>query len=54
MVIDAPRKDRPEAAATLLSVDKWSPSSSTALARAADDPRSVVTLALVSPEYVSN
>ena len=52
-VADAAAGDRPDAAATLLSVS-WSSSTAQALAQLADDPAGLVTLALVSPEYVSN
>ncbi|HTJ76692.1 MAG TPA: DUF1800 domain-containing protein [Acidimicrobiales bacterium] len=44
--------DRPAAAARLLSVDGWGPSTAAALAGAAGDPRALLTLALVAPEYV--
>ena len=44
--------DRPAAVARLLSVDGWGPSSAAALAGAAADPRALLTLALVAPEYV--
>jgi hypothetical protein len=44
--------DRPQAAATLLSVDGWSPTTAGALAKAAGDPKAMLTLALVAPEYV--
>jgi uncharacterized protein (DUF1800 family) len=44
--------DRPAAAARLLSVDGWGPSSAAALAQAATDPRALMTLSLVTPEYV--
>jgi uncharacterized protein (DUF1800 family) len=44
--------DRPAAAARLLSVDSWGPSTAEALAGAAGDPRALLTLALVAPEYV--
>ena len=43
--------DRPQAIANLLSVDGWSPTTKAALAKA-PDPRSMLTLALVAPEYV--
>jgi uncharacterized protein (DUF1800 family) len=39
------------AAARLLSVDAWGPATSQALSRATSEPRLLVTLALVSPEY---
>jgi uncharacterized protein (DUF1800 family) len=43
--------DRVDAAAHLVSVPAWSATTAAALARAASDPRHLVTLALVSPEY---
>ncbi|MGI9032677.1 MAG: DUF1800 domain-containing protein [Acidimicrobiales bacterium] len=43
---------RPEAAVRLLSVDGWSPSTTDALSSVADDPKALLTVALVSPEYV--
>ena len=48
----APAAERPAAAAHLLSVDGWGPSSAEGLAKAANDPRALLTLALVTPEYV--
>lgn len=54
LVADASAADQPDAAATLLSVDSWSPATASALSRVAGDPAMVVTLALVSPEYVAN
>jgi uncharacterized protein (DUF1800 family) len=53
-VADAAPTDRVDAAATMLTVDNWSDATATALQRAAGDPPMLVTLALVSPEYVSN
>jgi uncharacterized protein (DUF1800 family) len=44
--------DRPAAAAALLAVDGWSATTGAALAKAANDPKAMLTLALVSPEYV--
>jgi hypothetical protein len=44
--------DRPTAAARLLSVDAWGPTTAAALANAADDPPALLTLALVAPEYL--
>jgi uncharacterized protein (DUF1800 family) len=44
--------DRPAAAARLLSVDGWGPSTSAALAKVAGDPKALLTIALVAPEYV--
>jgi uncharacterized protein (DUF1800 family) len=54
LVVDSPAADRPDAAAKLLSVAAWSPPTASALARVARDPTSLVSLALVSPEYVAN
>lgn len=54
LVEDASPTDRPDAAATLLSLPGWSPSTSAALAQTAEDPAAMLTLALVSPEYVAN
>ena len=53
-VSDAAATDRVDAAAALLSVPRWSAASAAALKRAANDPPTLMTLALVSPEYVSN
>jgi uncharacterized protein (DUF1800 family) len=53
-VADASRVERVDAAASLLAVSRWSTTTAKALQRASGDPRMVVTLALVSPEYVSN
>jgi uncharacterized protein (DUF1800 family) len=47
-----PVADRPAAVARLLSVDGWGPSTSTGLAQVASDPRALLTVALVAPEYV--
>jgi uncharacterized protein (DUF1800 family) len=44
--------DRPGAAAHLLGVDGWTPRTLAALKDAAADPARLVTLALVSPEYL--
>lgn len=54
LVEDAAVSDRPDAAATLLSVEGWEPPTASALARVSQSPNDVVTLALISPEYVSN
>jgi uncharacterized protein (DUF1800 family) len=51
-ITKAPAADRPAAAATLLGVDAWSPTTASALAKAAADPKAMLTLALVAPEYV--
>ena len=53
-VADAAGSDRVEAAAELLAVPRWSAQTAWALRRAAVDPPTLVTLALVSPEYVTN
>jgi uncharacterized protein (DUF1800 family) len=53
-VSDAPATDRVDAAAAMLTVPRWSSATAAALRRAANDPPTLVTLALVSPEYVSN
>ena len=45
-------KDRPEAAARLLGVDAWTDRTRAALTDAAADPVRLVTLGLVSPEYL--
>ena len=44
--------DRPSVIGHLPGVDHWTPETARALARAANDPQTMVTLALVSPEYV--
>jgi uncharacterized protein (DUF1800 family) len=54
VVADAAPGDRAEAAASLLSLDRWSPATASALARVADDPVTTMALSLVSPEYVAN
>ena len=43
-----------DAAAEMLTVPGWSATTAAALREAAGDPATVVTLALVSPEFVSN
>ncbi len=53
-VADASPGDRVDAAAEMLSVRNWSPATAAALGAAAQEPPTLVTLALVSPEYVSN
>jgi len=45
-------EDRPGAAAYLLGVDAWTDRTLAALRDAAADPVRLVTLALVSPEYL--
>jgi len=51
-IASAPVADRPAAAARLLSVDEWGPSTSAGLVKVADDPKALLTIALVAPEYV--
>jgi uncharacterized protein (DUF1800 family) len=53
-VADASSADRVSAVADLLTVSSWSTTTAAALEQAGGDPRTLVTLALVSPEYVSN
>ncbi|HTC68204.1 MAG TPA: DUF1800 domain-containing protein [Acidothermaceae bacterium] len=53
-VADESASGRADAAAHLLSVDSWGPQTRVALAQIADDPVSLVTLALCAPEYVVN
>jgi uncharacterized protein (DUF1800 family) len=47
-----PAADRPAAVARLLSVDGWGPSTSAGLAQVAGEPKALLTVALVAPEYV--
>ncbi len=47
-----PASDRPAAVARLLSVDGWGASTASGLAKVADDPKALLTIALVAPEYV--
>jgi len=54
MVADAPRRSRPDAAGQLLSIPTWSATTAKTLSQASSNPEQVVTLALVSPEFVSN
>ena len=54
LVVDASPTDRVDAAAALLAIPRWGPATSGALQRAANDPPTLVTLALVSPEFVAN
>ncbi|HEV3496581.1 MAG TPA: DUF1800 domain-containing protein, partial [Actinomycetes bacterium] len=44
--------NRPGVAARMLTVDEWGPVTAGALTKAAADPKAMMTLALVSPEYV--
>ena len=53
-VTDAVGSDRVDAAAELLAVLRWSDSTASALRRAVADPPTLMTLAMVSPEYVTN
>jgi uncharacterized protein (DUF1800 family) len=53
-IADVAPSARVEAASALLSVDSWSESTNAVLRRASGDPAALMTLALVSPEYVSN
>jgi uncharacterized protein (DUF1800 family) len=54
LVADAPRRSRVAAAGQLLSIPTWSSTTAKALSSAASNPENLVTLALVSPEFVSN
>ena len=51
-ITSVPVTDRPAAVARLLSVDGWGPSTSAGLAQVAGDPKALLAVALVSPEYV--
>ncbi len=53
-VADEPVPSRADAAAHLLSVDAWGAQTRVALAQVAQDPKSLMTLALCAPEYVVN
>jgi uncharacterized protein (DUF1800 family) len=53
-VADEPVSGRADAAAHLLSVDGWGAQTSVALAQVAQNPVSLMTLALCAPEYVVN
>jgi uncharacterized protein (DUF1800 family) len=46
--------DRPAVCARLLEVGPWLPSTATALAEVAATPKTLLTLALVSPDYLLN
>ncbi len=48
----AAQRDRPAAAARLLGVDAWTARTQRVLLDAAADPRRLITLALVAPEYL--
>lgn len=54
IVADSPAASRVEAAGELLSITSWSSSTAAALKKASANPHMLVTLALVSPEYVTN
>jgi uncharacterized protein (DUF1800 family) len=47
-----PAAERPRAVAAMLSIDGWRPATAAALSQVAADPKALVTLALVAPEYV--
>lgn len=51
-IASAPPPERPAAIARLLSVDGWGQTTAAALAQASADPKTLLTLALVAPEYV--
>jgi uncharacterized protein (DUF1800 family) len=51
-ISSVPAAQRPAACARLLGVDAWSAETTQALHTAATDPRALVAVALVSPEYV--
>jgi len=53
-VADVGRRDRVDAAAALLGVPGWSAATAATLQRASADPPTLLTLALVAPEYVNN
>jgi len=53
-VADEAPGSRAEAVAALLSVDRWSDGTAAVLARAAGRPTDLVTMALISPEFVTN
>lgn len=51
-IADAAPADRADQAAHLLGIDRWGAATRNALRAAAGDPRAVLTVALVSPEYL--
>lgn len=51
-VASVPASQRVAAAATMLGLDGWGPTTAVALARVSTDPVALVALALTSPEYV--
>ncbi len=53
-VTSAAPASRVDAAARLLGVDAWTPRTRAALQQVADDPRELLVLALVAPEYLVN
>lgn len=53
-VADSPIRSRLDAVSELLSVSSWTRSSAAALNKASKNPQILLSLALVSPEYVSN
>jgi uncharacterized protein (DUF1800 family) len=53
-VADAAPGDRVDAAASMLTTSGWSDTTAAALGQAVGDPPTLVTLAMVSPEYVNN
>jgi uncharacterized protein (DUF1800 family) len=53
-ITDLTPSARVEATASLLSVQGWSKTTKAALTQAQRDPVALMTLALVSPEYVAN
>jgi uncharacterized protein (DUF1800 family) len=54
MLTSARVRQRPGIVARALGVDGWSPTTHKALARVASEPRSLLALALTSPEYIRN
>ena len=53
-VADAPASTRIETLASVLGVPSWSPNTKSVLRKAGGDPALLTTLALVSPDYVTN
>ena len=53
-LVDMTPAERPAAVGRLLGVDSWGLATSSALASAADDVRSLITVALVAPETLLN
>jgi len=54
LVADSAPSSRVDAAAEMLSINSWSSSTSAALKQAVGNPHMLVSLALVSPEFVTN